>query len=422
MRLPGAPGGGAIRFPLQWNGEQAIVAVTGLRQSWADYATQMRTTQLFADPFILVERLFWLNASFIACYTLFLVVVLMVAARFRPRHTGTDSRLGLARRRMLRIPLLFVLPFAVVNLVESLMVRAAYLDGSQVAVAIGPVPIGPALSALTQLLAAVVVIPLLVAGLGTAYESMPLRQAVTSSRVVLLMVAVAVLLLFTGIGADQVDDVIRAWDWWYALFASLTTAVAALVVVGTITELTGVSTDQPDPDHGDDPQRALIKTGLALAVLGGACWAGGLGWGLLVPAGMTLLLALLSAPIARFMPVVQHGEQRTSLSGRQQVAHQGVLISRLAGASLSVVLIWVLVRAATYRVGVRVGDVPGTWAVALAGAAVVLTGLGIVLLVKRAPPCHTRVLWGALGLAAAITSLATLVPAWAVTLPTGLGT
>ncbi|MGH4026569.1 MAG: hypothetical protein ACRDRV_18495, partial [Pseudonocardiaceae bacterium] len=219
-----------------------------------------------------------------------------------------------------------------------------------------------------------------------------------------------------------VDDVIRAWDWWYAFFAALTTTVAALVVVGTITELTGVSADQPNPDHGNDPLPALIKTGLALGVIGGACWAVGLGWGLLVPAGMTLMLALLSAPIARFMPVRQRSEQGTPLSVRQQVARQGVLVSRLAGASLLVVLIWVLARAATYRVGVRAGDVPGSWVVALAGTAVALTGVGIILLLKRVPPCHTRVLWGALGLAAALTSLATLVPAWAVTLPTGLGT
>ncbi|HEX2301029.1 MAG TPA: hypothetical protein VHH34_21395, partial [Pseudonocardiaceae bacterium] len=422
MRLAGSPGGGAVRFELEWHGRQAIVAVTEIRESWLRYAAQTHATQLFADPFVLVERVFWLSTAFITSYTLLLLLVLVMAARYRPRHTGTDSRLGAVRRRILRIPVLFVLPLAVVNLVEAFAVRAAYRDGSRIAVAIGPVPVGPALSALTLLLAAVIVIPLLVAGLGTAYDSVTLRQAVTGSRVILLMVAIAVLLLFTGIGADQVDDVIRAWSWWYALFATLTAVVAALVVVGTITELTGMSAEPPHPDRGDDPLPMLIKVGLALGGFGGLCWVAGLGWGLLVPAGMVLMLALLSAPIARFMPVLQRNEQRTPRSALEPVARHGVLISRLAGASLAVVLIWVLARAATYRLGVRSGDAPASWVLALATTTVVLAVVGAAILVKRAPLGCTRVVWVTLGLVAALTSLATLLPGWAVTLPTGLGT
>lgn len=422
MRLPGSPGDGAVRFPLEWNGEQAIADVAEIRKSWADYVTQTRMTPLFADPLALANRVFWCNVAFIVSYTLLLTVVLMMVARFQPRHTATDVRLGMIRRRMLRVSLVFMVPFAVVDLVESFAVRAAYLDGSRFAVAIGPVPVGPMLSALKPLLAVVVVIPLLVAGLGTVYESMPLRQAVTASRVVLLLVTGTVVLLFAGIGAGQVDDVIRAWNWWYALFATLTTTVAALVVVGTITELTGSSAGRPSPDRGDDPQPVLVKASLAFGALGSVCWALGLGWGLLVPAGMFLILALLGAPIARFMPVLKRDDRDRPQPGRDPVARQGVLLSRLAGASLPVVLIWVLVRAATYRVGVRTGDTQGTWVAALGITAVVLAGVGIGILLKRAPLGCTRVVWGALGLAATITSLATLVPRWAVTLPTELGT
>lgn len=422
MRLPGSPSGGAIRFTLEWDGRNALDNVAEVRRSWANYATQMRGTHLFADPFVIVDRVFWLSTAFILSYSILLVVVLMMAARFRPRHTGIDPRLGAVRRRMLRIPLMLVLPSAVVNLAEALAVRAAYLDGSRTAVAIGPVPIGATLSALTLLLTVAVGIPLLVAGLGTAYESMPLREALTASRVILLIVAGAVLLLLTGIGADQVDDVIRAWNWWYALFATLTMIVAALVVVGTITDLTGVSTGPPSPDYGDDPQPVLLRVVLILGALGGLCWAVGLGWGLLIPAGMFLMLALLSAPIARFMPVLKRADQDASQTGRDAVARQGVLISRIAGASLSVVLIWVLVRAATYRLDVRLGEAQGAWVATLGVTSVLLAAVGIGILLKRDPLGHSRVVWGTLGLAAAITSLATLVPPWSVTLPTTLGT
>lgn len=425
MRLPGAPGGGAVQFPLEWNGEQALLEVTELRRSWTDYAAQNRTAHLLIDPFVLVNRVFWLYAVFIASYTLLLAVVLMMAARYRPRHTGRDARLGAIRRRMLCVSLMFMGPLAVVDLMDSVAVRAAYLDGSRIAVAIGPVPIGPTLSAAKLVLVAVVVIPLLVAGLGTAYESTQLRMTVTASRVVLLLVAGAVVLLLTGIGADQVDDVIRAWDWRYALFGTLTTTVAALVVVGTITDLTGVSTGQPSPDYGDDPQPVLVRASLVLGALGSLCWVTGLGWGLLVPAAMFLMLALLSAPIAQFMPVQNRPEQReqdVSRPGPDPVARQGVLISRLAGASLPVVVIWVLVRAATYQIGGRTQETHWPWVVALSLTLVVLTGVGIGILLKRVPPGHTRVVWGTLGLAASLTSLATLVPSWEVSLPTNLGT
>lgn len=424
MRLPGSAGGGALQFPLQWDGRRAQSAVAELRGSWASYLAQVRPTRVIAEPTVLVERLFWLDLAFIASYPLLLGVVLVLAARWQPNLDGSAAALRPVHQRMLRTALHATVPLAVIDVAEDFALRAAYLDGSRVAVAIGPVPVGPVLSLLKVLLSALVIVPLLVAGMATMLGSAPWRRAVIASRAVSIVVASAVLLLATGVGADQIDDVIRAWNWSYALFATLASVLAALVVVGTITELTGKSSDNPAPDSGQDPQRVVIMVAVGLLAAGGVCWAVGLGWGLLVPAGMALLGGLLSAPIARFMPVTALRERHRGRSNptQEQVATNGLRLARAAAAGLLAMLIWVLVRAATFDLAVRMAPTRWTWVAALGGASVLLAAAGLAVLGRPVTVDRICRSWRLLTAVAALVSLATLVPAWAVPLPTQLGT
>ncbi len=422
MRLPGSAGGGALQFPLQWDGRRADSAVAELSRSWAAYVAQVKPTRVIAEPRVLVERLFWLDLAFIASYTVLLIAVLVLASRFQPNDDGPAAALRPVHQRMLWTALLCTVPLAVVDVLEDFALRAAYLDDWRAAVAIGPIPVGPLLSMLKLLLVALVVVPLLVAGVATLHGSASWRRAVIASRAVSIVVAIAVLLLATGIGADQVDDVIRAWNWPYALFATLASVLAALVVVGTITELTGASVDNPAPDCGKDPNWVVIRVAVVLGAAGGVCWAVGLGWGLLVPAGMALLGALLSAPLTRFMPKDGKRDPQEARPNPELVATNGVRLARAAGAGLLAVLIWVLVRAATFDLAVRAASTRWMWVATLGCAAVALAVTGTLVLVKQAPSGRTRWMWVTLASVATLILLATLVPALEVTLPTSLGT
>ena len=98
--------------------------------------------------------------------------------------------------------------------------------------------------------------------LSLAVESRPLRAALRSIRGVLYVVAGLVLLLMVGIGAAQVDDVIRAWDGWRAAWAVLACFALSVTVAGVARRLSGsgrVSIRRPD--RGRSAQPLLLGRG-----------------------------------------------------------------------------------------------------------------------------------------------------------------
>jgi hypothetical protein len=108
---------------------------------------------------------------------------------------------------------------------------------------------------------------------------------------------------------------------------------------------------------------------------------------LLVPAGLALLVALLSAPIARFMPVTPP-DSGTTPSDRGSTPPEGVpdpvtrsggWLARVAGVGLLAVLVWVLVRAAAFDLAVRAAPPRWDWVLTLAGAVALLTVTGAAM-------------------------------------------
>jgi hypothetical protein len=245
-----------------------------------------------------------LDLAVILCYTLLLTSVLLLALRFPPTMDGTTGALWPVHRQMLRLARRCIVLLAGVDVLEDIALyialHSSYPLDPLTAKLIGPV--GLSLSLLKLALAGLVTVVLLTVAVVHVLGSKPWRDAVIAARAVLIVVAGAVLMLATGIGADQVDDVIRAWGGRWATVATVAAVLAALVVVGAIIELTGESVNHPVPDSGDNPLPAVFGGALVLGVVGGLLYWLGWGWGLLVPAVMALAVAVLSVPIAGLMP------------------------------------------------------------------------------------------------------------------------
>ena len=185
-----------------------------------------------------------------------------------------------------------LLLLVVVDLLENLMLHRA-LVGSGSVVAIGGLAVGSLMSLLKLALTIATVAPPLLVAVILVVRSQPLRQAVSSARGVLIGIAALAFLLSIGIGAAQVDDVIRAWNGWRGLWAFVACFVLAGTVAGAIRRLTADGLERPAPDEGSSAQQFMLGLGVILVAIGAVGSLVGLGWGICVAGALLIGLWVL---------------------------------------------------------------------------------------------------------------------------------
>ena len=222
------------------------------------------------------------------------------------------------------------------------------------------------------------------------YEgSTGLRGAVASTRGVLVAVtAMIVLMLLLPLGARQIDDVVRAWSIGQAAWALGAAAAAAWVVLEAAQELTSRTPENLHWEQGEDSQDLLLFAALLVAGLGFLSWATGFGWGLLVPAGLLVVIWAGGRLVEPTDPTPDeaYGKRaekvvRTvcTLHGpatpAADVARAGRQLGRVLGAAVCLALVWTLARASAFDLIIRDQSVRWDWVIALvitAGATTVL--------------------------------------------------
>jgi hypothetical protein len=339
MHGPGALSGGGLGLPLETSTARSI------RAAWIAYPETVPTTRFVATPDTLLLHLAWLDAVFIVVYGCLLGVVLAtVRARVVPRQS-TRTLDSVLRGAQLALGVLVV-----VDALEDVCLYFGYRQ--RVDAVLG---IGGALTILKVALAAAVVVPLLAAVVVALRQSVRVRTALKSARVVLVVLGALALLLVVRIGAEQVDDVIRAWRPAAALLAIGTAVAAVIVVRGAVTALSGEYADNPQPESGADPQPILLGSAVVLAVVGF------LAWGFRVAAGIAALLWLLGQVALRIDPGLRTYPKGPAPAPPSGVAAAGFLVARMAAAFLTAALIWVAVRAGAFDLYVRIADAWPRW-------------------------------------------------------------
>ncbi len=215
-------GGSALGFPVSYSPlgaslqyDKARDAVLGIRAGWAAYRDNVSGTQL-RDPFHVAQSVVWLDTAFIVVYALLIALILITLHRINERVAvaSTMEAQRLRRGKMLRWTPVALGALIVIDVIENIQLASALVaDGStapHLAQLFG-LAIGPTASFLKIPLAVAVLLPPLFVAVALALSSRPLARALVSTRGVLGCLAVLAVLLMTGIGAAQVDDVVRAW-------------------------------------------------------------------------------------------------------------------------------------------------------------------------------------------------------------------
>jgi hypothetical protein len=399
MHPLGEPGGGSLGFPLALTDPGRVQARA---DTWSAYQQASPVPATVASPRELILYLLLLDVGFILCYGGVLVVLYAVAQRLQQVGPDWMSALAGARARMLRAGLAGVPLLMFVDLLEDAALYLAYIHTwwpAQVA--------GPWLSLVKMLLLAFVAVPLVVAAVSVLTGWKVLGKTLASARAVLLVViTAATLLLFLPLGTEQVDDVVRAWSWGGGIAAAVTTLGAAALVLGAVRELTGGEPERLDPNGGDEePQVLLLAAALAAAIAGICLLLVGFGRGLLVAAGMLLAIVIVGVGVPPGMQVAE-GAKVAGASLRVL----GNWLARLLSAGLCVVVLWVVVRAATFDLLVRVGPPRGEWMLLLAVVALVLAGAGWVFLCRPWRASGRGRLWRVATAVALVLLWGTLLP------------
>lgn len=243
-------------------------------------------------PHVVAETLVKLDVAFMVCYgvLLFLAAQALVAAVLEtPPSTQRAQAVG-----ALTAAKWGVLVLVLVDVVEDVCLWLAITTGASPS--IGDWAVGPIATLVKTGLTVLVLLPLAVGAWVLARHTPDLRRAVTSARGPVIGVAMLVALFSVGIGAAQVDDVVRAWDGWHALYAVLAAGGLAVVVATAAHQLTtGSGLEHPAPDTGANSNLLTGVVGLALLGLGY-----GLGTrvpGLVVPGWMLVGLAVLGVTL-----------------------------------------------------------------------------------------------------------------------------
>ena len=246
-----------------------------------------------------------------------------------------------------------------------------------------------------------------------------------------------VLMLLLPLGARQIDDVVRAWSIGQAAWALGAAAAAAWVVLEAAQELTSRTPENLHWEQGEDSQDLLLFAALLVAGLGFLSWATGFGWGLLVPAGLLVVIWAGGRLVEPTDPTPDeaYGKRaekvvRTvcTLHGpatpAADVARAGRQLGRVLGAAVCLALVWTLARASAFDLIIRDQSVRWDWVIALvitAGATTVL-GFWIVQILTGRSAYRRQWVWIMLSAASGVCLLLTfVVDATAVAVPFAVG-
>jgi hypothetical protein len=391
MHGPGAASGGGLGLPLETDTARAI------RAAWTAYPTVVPTTRSVATVDTLLLHLAWLDTVFIVAYgCLFAVVLATVKARVVPRQP--TRTLG----SVLRGAQLALGALVVVDGLENVCLYLGYRQRVDAVLGIGGV-----LTILKLVLTAAVIMPLVATALVAFRQSARVQTALKSTRVVLVvLVALVSLLLVVPIGAEQVDDVVRAWGATAALFAVGTAAAAVVVARGAVTALTGKDAEHPRPESGHDPQPILVGAAVGLALVGF------LAWGLYVAAGLAAALWLLGWVALRIDPDLRTNPNPPAADPPCGVAAAGFFLARAAAAFLTAALIWVVMRAVTFDLYVRIAETPPHWLPWVALFVLAQLIVGVAALADERPQRKVWGTWRILACLAVLALWSTFVTDW----------
>jgi hypothetical protein len=356
----GGPAGGALGFPVSLTDAAGSLdpgragdAVATTRAAWGRFAADVTQTRTLSDPLEVARQLVCLDLCLIALYTTLVLVLLVALHRLDGAGAGRSTG-DLQRRR--RGGMLLGAGFALIALVlvdlgEDWELYRALVRGDDLTSALPNVALGPLLTMLKLPLVAAVVVPIVFVGGSLVVASRPLRTALVSVRGVLYGVAALAFFLMRGMGAAQLDDVVRAWDGWRTLWAVLAVAVVGVTVAGVARQLSGSACEYPAPDVGRSAQPVLLGTGFTLMLAGLLLWRLGWGWGLCAGGAVLIgfwALGLLVEGVPPWpdLPVPLPGRGRPALV---------LFVTWLVGAGLGLVVGVVAGLAGPWLAGFAVG-------------------------------------------------------------------
>ena len=305
LQQMGVGAGSALGFPvsitnlpssLQRNAAQR--QVSDIRAAWNAFGADMGRTDTLQSPMVVAGRLVSLDLVFIVLYAGLLGALLFTLLRLNlsmPAGRGGE----MTRRRLhtaLQIASGALVLLVIVDLLEDWQLRRVLVDGHPLTPLVAGLALGPTMSALKLVLTPVIIFSAILVALVMAASSRPLSRALVSARGALYGLGTVALLFMAGIGADQVDDVIRAWDTTQMLFAVAAMTALALTAAGVIRRLTSIARERPQPSTGRSPQSFLLGAGALLVVVGQLLGLAGLGWGLSVAGALLVLIWAAGLP------------------------------------------------------------------------------------------------------------------------------
>jgi hypothetical protein len=311
MEVGGAPAGSALGFQVSFshvaeslNLSKAQQTVEATVEAWRLYSLDVTRTTVLRDPFDVAAALVRLDLYFIVLYVVLLGVGLWALGRLNarpqrnePRGNESERRQRDRRARMLSGAGGALALLLVVDLIEDWQLHRALVRGESLTALSQQVALGPLMSLLKVPLALSILGAGLFVAVSLAVESRPLHAAFRSVRGVAYGVALLVLVLMVGIGAAQLDDVIRAWDGWRAAWAVLACLLLAVTVAGVARRLSGGAREHPRPDQGMSVQPLLLGTGVVVIAAGQLLRLAGFGWGVSVAGALFVVLWAFGLPV-----------------------------------------------------------------------------------------------------------------------------
>jgi hypothetical protein len=303
--------GSALSFPGSWGNitdslprHRAQEAVRDIQTAWSAYQQDVAALEVLRDPFAVAQRLVVLDIGFVFCYLALSILVLLALIRVNARMfvSSREEPQRVRRSRMLFGAVGATVALAVVELAEAWQLQRSLVGKHDLAELPGGIALGPLMSLLKLPLALGVVVPALFVAIVLASRQRPLGLALKSIRGVLYAVAGLAVLLMTGVGAAQLDDVIRAWDGMATAYAVLACVALSVTVAGLASHLAGPAREAPAPEIGDSAQPLLLATGILLILLGQGARLVGMGWGISVAGALLVLLWALGLPMDQARP------------------------------------------------------------------------------------------------------------------------
>jgi hypothetical protein len=408
MHLAGTTSGSALGFPVSLRdlpgslgADQAQQKATAITAAWRAYDRDVARPTVLRNAVDVARELVWLDVCFVVLYAALLTVVIIGLYRAnadRPRDEPAEMRRRARYGAMLLAAGAGLALLVVVDIAENVHLRRSLVAGHSLRT-LGPVAIGPLTTLLKMLLMVSVLVPVLVVAVAVFLSSRTIRRTLWTTRPVVIAFGLLAGLLMFGIGAAQVDDVVRAWNGRTAAFGVVAALALAVVVTGVARELSGPRKERLAPDDGFSSQPLLLGGGLGLLVLGQLTRLIGLGWGVSVAGGLLLLLWVLGVPLAGLAQRRRLADQAERAAGPQEpanpyappdvdparIAEWGDRLGRVLGSGVLALLVWVIARATALDAYARQ---PVGWGVVRGPlvAAIVATVGGAAVAVFQAGP------------------------------------